>query len=311
MRTTHVVRGEEWLSSLPMHIALFDALGFEPPCYCHTALLMKMDGETKRKLSKRKDPELSLSYYMAEGYHPRAIEEYLLTIVNSNYEEWRIARPEADNAEFLVTTGKMGVSGILFDLEKLEDVSKEALARIPAGEIADFLLRWAARERPDALPVLARDRGLLVRALDIGRGGDKPRKDLAYAKQIFSFIAYFFDEYFRIEDPLPQNVPAEDAPAILEDYLGAYAHGDARDVWFGKIRAIAEAHGYAAKPKDFKKNPDLYKGHVGDVSAVVRLALVGRANSPDIWEIQQILGEERVRERIARILHARGESLLE
>ncbi|MDR3305020.1 MAG: glutamate--tRNA ligase [Clostridiales Family XIII bacterium] len=298
MRTTHVVRGEEWLSSLPIHIALFEALGFAPPIYCHTALLMKMDGGTKRKLSKRKDPELALSYYIAEGYHPAAIEEYLLTIINSNYEEWREAHPDAKPSDFVMTTEKMGVSGILFDLDKLQNISKDVLAHIPAQELAGFLTEWAGREKPEALPVLTREWDTLVRALDVGRGGDKPRKDLSYAKQIFDFISYFFDEFFRREDPMPENVPAEDVRAILTDYLASYDHADARDVWFEKIRGIAEAHGYAAKPKDYKKEPERYKGHVGDVSTVIRVALVGRANSPDICEIQQILGEARVRARI-------------
>ncbi|MDR1815677.1 MAG: glutamate--tRNA ligase [Clostridiales Family XIII bacterium] len=301
MRTTHVVRGEEWLPSLPIHLMLTDALGWTPPTYCHTALLMKIDETTgaKRKLSKRKDPELALSYYRAEGYHPKAIEEYLLTVINSDYEEWRLANPTADNVDFAVTTGKMGTSGILFDLRKLEDVSKDTLLRIPAEELADFLIDWAARERTDALPVLRAGRATLVRALDVGRTGAKPRKDLAYAKQILTFVGYFFDEFFAITDPLPETVSQSDAAAIRRDYLLTYDHGDDREVWFEKIRAIAERHGYAPRPKDYKQDPVRWKGHVGDVSCVIRLALVGRRDSPDVWEIQQILGEERVRARLA------------
>jgi glutamyl-tRNA synthetase len=298
MRTTHVIRGEEWLSSLPIHLALFEALGWTPPVYCHTALLMKIDEGVKRKLSKRKDPELALSYYIAEGYHPKAVEEYLLTILNSNYEEWRLSNPGASNAAFTLTTEKMGASGILVDLDKLRDVSRDTLAGIPANELADFITDWAVREKPDALPALQRDRVLLEAALDIGRGGEKPRKDLAYAAQIFAHIAYFFDEYFQIVDPLPEHVGTEDARTLLEGYHGTYDHNDDRETWFGKIRALAEENGYAAKPKDYKKNPELYKGHVGDVSAVIRLALTGRLEAPDIWEIQQILGEARVRGRL-------------
>ncbi|MDR3364427.1 MAG: glutamate--tRNA ligase [Clostridiales Family XIII bacterium] len=302
MHTTHVIRGEEWLPSLPVHIALFRALGFAPPIYCHTALLMKMDGGVKRKLSKRTDPELALSYYIADGYHPLAVREYLLTIINSNYEEWRLSNPELDSANFLMTTEKMGASGILFDLDKLQNVSRDTLARLPAAELADFLICWAAREKPDALPVLRENRATLEAALDIGRAGEKPRKDLAYAAQIFGFISYFFDGYFRMEDPLPENVSPEDARALLAAYLAGYCHTDGRELWFEKIRGLAAAHGYAPRPKDFKNSPDMYKGHVGDVSTVIRRALTGRQNSPDIYEIQQILGEERVRTRIERLL---------
>ncbi len=304
MRTTHVFRGEEWLSSLPIHVALSEALGFELPIYCHTTVLMKMDGETKRKLSKRKDPELSLEYYKSEGYHPKAISEYLMTIINSNFEEWRMENPDESLEEFTMETTKMGHSGILFDLDKLTDVSKETLVRIPADELADFVLGWITEYEPEKAAVISgADNELygkeyLIKALDIGRTGDKPRKDLAYGKQIIDFISYFYDEYFKIEDQLPANITAEDVPVILNAYIDTYVHSDPRDVWFEKIRTITADNGYAVKPKDFKKNPDDYKGHVGDVSGLIRLAIVGRSNSPDIWEIQQILGEDRVRDRI-------------
>jgi len=298
MRTTHVVRGEEWLSSLPIHIALFRALGFTPPVYCHTALLMKADGGDKRKLSKRKDTESSLSFYESHGYHPLAVREYLLGLINSNYEEWRIANPYADNNEFVVTTEKMGSSGMLFDLDKLQFVSRETLARIPAEELAGFMIDWASRENRDALPVFLEEKALLTSALDIGRAGDNPRKDLVYAEQIFDFLSYFFDPYFRIEDPLPDNIPEEEAKALLEGYLKDYDYNDDREIWFGKIRELAVSRGYAAKPKDYKNEPEKYNGHVGDVSTVIRRALTGRRNAPDIYEIEHILGEERTRARL-------------
>ncbi|MDR2088932.1 MAG: glutamate--tRNA ligase [Clostridiales Family XIII bacterium] len=299
MRTTHVIRGEEWLSSLPVHIELFQALGLDPPVYCHTAVLMKQEGETRRKLSKRKDPESSLAYYRAEGYHPRAVREYLLTILNSNFEEWRAENPEADADAFAFTTDKMSRSGILFDADKLNDVSKEVLLGIPAAELAAFLADWAEETgRPEAAS-LKGDMRYLARILDIGRHDANPRKDLAYGAQILAFIGYFYDETVRAEDAWPENVPRADVPRLLGGYLEGYRHGDDRTAWFERIRALAEANGYAAKPKDFKKNPGLYKGHVGDVSAVIRIALMGRKNSPDLWEIQQILGEARTRARIA------------
>ena len=304
MRTTHVFRGEEWLSSLPVHVALFSALGFDLPIYCHTTVLMKMDGETKRKLSKRKDPELSLEFYKSEGYHPKAISEYLMTIINSNFEEWRMENPDADLSEFKMSTEKMGHSGILFDLDKLIDVSKEVLVKISADNLSDFVINWAEEYEPEKAALISGrensqyGREYLIKSLDIGRDGNKPRKDLAYAKQILDFISYFYDEYFNIEDKISENIPREDVSVLLNAYLDTYDHNDPRDVWFDKIRKITDENGYAVKPKNFKKNPDDYKGHVGDVSGLIRLALTGRSNSPDIWEIQQILGEERVVKRI-------------
>ena len=301
MRTTHVIRGEEWLPSLPIHVELFDKLGFELPVYCHTAQLMKIgeDGN-KRKLSKRKDPELSLDYYRDQGYHPAAVREYLLTILNSNYEEWRMENPEADINEFNFTTEKMSNSGALFDLDKLNDVSKEAMLHIPATEIAKFLKSWSLEFAPEYVYVFE-DMDLLVKILDLGRDEKKPRKDLVYARQIMDFISYFFDQSFNIIDEVPAEA-ANDKIQILESYLSSYNHADTQEEWFNKIREISTELGYAAKPKNFKKNPDDYKGHVGHVSTVIRLALVGRAQSPDVWAIQQIMGEEMVRDRINRMI---------
>ena len=301
MRTTHVIRGEEWLPSLPIHVELFEKLGFELPVYCHTAQLMKIgeDGN-KRKLSKRKDPELSLDYYRDQGYHPAAVREYLLTILNSNYEEWRMENPEADIDEFKFTTEKMSNSGALFDLDKLNDVSKETMLHIPASEIAEFLKDWSL-EFAHEYSYIFDDMDLLVKILDLGRDEKKPRKDLVYARQIMEFISYFYDQSFKIVDEVPAEAEA-DKVKILEEYLSSYNHADTQEEWFNKIREIATNLGYAAKPKDYKKNPDDYKGHVGHVSTVIRLALVGRAQSPDVWAIQQIMGEDMVRARVNRMI---------
>lgn len=305
MGTTHVVRGEEWLSTLPIHVELFDKVGWPLPLYCHTAQLMKIDEESgqKRKLSKRKDPELSLNYYRELGYHPQAVREYLLTILNSNYEEWRIANPDAPAEDFKFSVEKMGNSGVLFDLIKLNDVCKDVLVKIPASELRLFMLSWAKAYKPEVAHYFEEDPAYMEKILDLGRTGDKPRKDLVYAQQIMEFIGYFFDEFFKVTDSLPENVSEDDAKAILTRYLEGYNHSDDQSAWFDKIRAIATDLGYAAKPKDYKKNPELYKGHVGDVSTVIRLAIVGRAQSPDIWEIQQILGEERTRARVKAAIH--------
>ncbi|MBQ2304862.1 MAG: glutamate--tRNA ligase [Firmicutes bacterium] len=309
MRTTHVVRGAEWLPSLPIHVELFEKLGWEPPIYCHTAQLMKLDEEgNKRKLSKRLDPELSLDYYRREGYHPKAVREYLLTILNSNFEEWRIANPDADVDEFQFTLEKMSNSGALFDLNKLNDVSKEVLLKVPASEIYDFLRAWADEFRPDdqAVQTMLADRAYMERVLDIGRNAERnPRKDHIFARQMMENLTYFFDETFEITDPMPEEVVnAGDVKVILEKYLATYDHSDDNETWFNKIREITDELGYAVKPKDYKKHPEDYKGHVGHVSTVIRVALMGRQQSPDVWEIQQILGEDRVRARLEGYLRA-------
>ena len=303
MRTTHVIRGEEWLSSPPVHVELFGKMGWEHPVYCHTAHLMKT-GENggKRKLSKRKDPELSLDYYRQDGYHPDAVREYLITLLNSNFEEWRIANPELPLEDFDFSESKMSNSGALFDLDKLCDVCKDVLVKIPAPELADFMINWAEEFDKDAYSLFSADREYLIKVLDVGRSGPKPRKDLVYAKQINQFISYFYDERFTVEDDIPENVSKEDAKLILEKYMETYDHSDDQSAWFDKIREASVELGYAAKPKDFKKNPEMYKGHVGDVSTVVRLAVTGRRNSPDVWEIQQILGEQRTRDRVGSFI---------
>ena len=303
MGTTHVVRGEEWLMSLPIHVELFSKLGFEMPVYCHTAVLMKVDEETgnKRKLSKRKDPELSLDYYRKQGYHPQAVKEYLLTILNSNFEEWRMANPDADIDEFDFTTEKMSSAGALFDLNKLNDISKDVLLKIPADELADFILGWAKEFKPQIAPLLE-DRDYLTRILDLGRDEAKPRKDLIYASQIWNFISYFYDDYFVIQERVPEQVSDEDAKEILSRYLDTYDHSDDQSAWFEKIRTITADLGYAVKPKDYKKHPEEYKGSVAHVSTVIRIAVMGRSQSPDVWSIQQILGEDKVRSRISQLI---------
>lgn len=303
MRVTHVVRGEEWLATLPFHIELFETLGWEHPVYCHTAHLMKIDeAGTRRKLSKRKDPEMALSFYEEKGYFPQAVREYIMILLNSDYEEWRLANPDTPLEDFPVHLDKMATSGALFDMVKLEDVSKETLVRLDEATIADFVIAWAEKYQPDVASVIAPQRDDFVKLLAIGRDGKKPRKDLMNAEQIVQFTKYFFDEWFTQEDALPENIPAEEAVAILEDYLATYDHTDDNETWFGKIRTITENRGYAVRPKDYKKNPDAYKGHVGDVSTVVRLAITGRRNSPDIWAIQQVLGEEKTIARVKQMI---------
>ena len=300
MRTTHVVRGEEWIGSLPIHVELFQKLGWELPVYCHNTVLMKVDETTgtKRKLSKRKDPELGLGYYKELGYFPEAVREYLMTILNSDYEEWRMANPDAALEDFPFEASKMSSSGTLFDLSKLNDISKDVLSKKSAQEIYDFELAWAREFSPEKAELLARDPEKTKRIFDIDRGGEKPRKDLIFAQQIFQFISYFFDETFEPETGMPAECSADDIREIFRRYREGYSEADDNSAWFEKIRAITADLGYAVKPKDYKKNPDQYKGHVGHVSNCIRIALTGRSNSPDLWTIQQIMGKEQVFARL-------------
>ena len=310
MRTTHVIRGEEWLSTLPIHIELFAHFGWEPPIYCHTAQLMKIEDGKKRKLSKRKDPELALSFYREKGYFKEAVMEYLMTLINSSFEEWRCENPSEDINSFEFSLENMSKSGALFDIVKLNDVSKECLARMSEKSIARGLKSWAneygAKQQGvkkaviDA--IIHEDEDRLAKMLSVGRNGNNPRKDFAYCEQIAEFIAFFFDEGFVVEDELPAEVPREDAVNILNDYLQKRRGKNTSEGWFSDIKDISERYGYALKPKEYKKNPDMYRGHVGHVSTVLRLALVGRSNSPDIGEIQDILGKEKVEERIREYL---------
>ena len=310
MRTTHVIRGEEWLSTLPIHIELFAHFGWEPPIYCHTAQLMKIEDGKKRKLSKRKDPELALSFYREKGYFKEAVMEYLMTLINSSFEEWRCENPGEDINSFEFSLDNMSKSGALFDIVKLNDVSKECLARMSEKSIARELKSWANEygiKRQGAKKavidaIIHEDEGRLAKMLSVGRNGNNPRKDFAYCEQIAEFIAFFFDEGFVVEDELPAEVPREDAVNILNDYLQKRRGKNTSEGWFSDIKDISERYGYALKPKEYKKNPDMYRGHVGHVSTVLRLALVGRSNSPDIGEIQDILGKEKVEERIREYL---------
>ncbi|MBQ6807720.1 MAG: glutamate--tRNA ligase [Firmicutes bacterium] len=301
MGTTHVVRGEEWLATLPMHVQLFDTLGWQRPLYCHTAQLMKIDGDVKRKLSKRKDPELALEYYQAEGYLPDAVWEYLLTVLNSNYEQWRIDNPEAHYMEFPFSTEKMSNSGALFDLEKLENISKDVICAMSAEAIYEGLLGWAERYDTEFAALLA-DRDYALAVLNIGKGGDRPRKDLVNWKQAVDFLSFYYDQRFRIEDEFPTDLEAR--KEILSRYLELIDFSDDNDAWFAKVKQICEEQNYALQPKKYKKNPELYRGSIVEVSNTIRVAMSGRQNSPDLWQITQTLGEERSRARIRAAMEA-------
>ena len=302
MRVTHVVRAEEWMSTLPIHVQLFDTLGFQRPLYCHTAQLMKVDNGNKRKLSKRKDPELGLDYYRSIGYTVEAVWEYLLTILNSNYEAWRQKNPDADRKEFKFTTQKMTKSGTLFDIMKLNNISKDVIVKMKAQEVYDGLLGWAKDYDKEFYEVISNAKDKTVAILNMGRNAKKPRKDIVTWSQCKEFIKYFYNEYFEVLDEYP-DIPTDNVKKILTDYIASYDHSDEKNDWFGRVKVITESLGYAVKPKQYKQNPDLYGGSIIEVTTIIRIALTGKANAPDIWEIQQILGEENTVNRIQNALN--------
>lgn len=290
MRVTHVVRGEEWMPTLPIHVQLFDTLGFRRPLYCHTAQLMKIDNGNKRKLSKRKDPELSLDYYRSVGYTVDAVWEYLLTILNSNYEAWRQKNPDADRKEFKFTTDKMTKSGTLFDIMKLDNISKDVIAKMTAEQVYEGLAGWAAEYDKDFYDVISNAKDKTIAILNMGRNAKKPRKDIVTWSQCKEFIKYFYNECFEVIDEYP-DIPTDSVKKILTDYIATYNHSDEKNDWFGKAKAITESLGYAVKPKEYKQNPEMYGGSIIEVTTVIRIALTGKANAPDIYDIQQIIGE--------------------
>lgn len=301
MRTTLVIRGEEWLASLPIHIELLDALGFKRPRYGHNCSLMKQDGETRRKLSKRKDPELSLEFYRREGYFARAVKVYMLTLLNSNFEEWYLKNSDAPLEEFKFTVGKMGKSGALFDLDKLNDISKNELARLSAEEMYDFLSSWAREYGTEMQKSYFDDKAYMLKVLELcmGTAGKKRRKDFTTAKQGVELISYFFGVSVRADDYRVDGVTKK---RILEEYSRTFDYSDDASAWFAKVKEVAAKLGFAADMKEYKANPEAYQGNVADVAEVLRIAITGRANTPDLWTIIHILGEEKCRARAERAL---------
>lgn len=301
MHTTHVVRGDEWMATLPFHIQLFKALGFRLPKYVHIGPLMKMDGTSKRKLSKRKDPELALTYYKAEGFPIAAVREYIMTILNSNFEDWRRANPDADIDAFKFSPKKLNPAGSLFDYAKLVDVSKNVISRMSAQEVYTQLTDWAAEFDPDFAAQLTLDPAYTQSILAIGRGGKKPRKDLAVWKDAKPYMGFFFDTYLQQPqfDPKFRN---DLIASVLERFLAVYDPADDSGAWFEKVKAITEQVGFTCDMKAYKADPNAFPGTVADVSTFIRQAVTGQVNSPDLYTVMQILGRERSIARIEAVL---------
>lgn len=300
MRTTHVIRGDEWLSSVPLHLQLFHELGFKAPKYAHIAPIMKNDNGNKRKLSKRKDPEAAVSYYEKEGIPEEAVKEYLLNIANSNFENWRRGNKEASIEEFELQLNKMGVSGALFDMVKLLDVGKNVISKFTAQEVYDKALIWAKKYDPE-LEAMLQNKEYALKIFGIERGNKKPRKDIAKWSEIKDNIIYLYDDKFmEKEEDYPYQVISdkEAIEKILSQYMESYYdEKDDKQTWFDKIKELAGSLGYAKEVKEYKANPDQYPGHVGDVSTVLRVALTRRTNTPDMYEIMQVLGKESIEKR--------------
>ncbi len=300
MGTNLVIRGDEWLSSVPLHLQLFYVLGFKAPKYAHIGPMMKIDGEGKRKLSKRKDPESAVSYYKEEGIPKQSVLEYLMNIANSNFEIWRKQNPEKSMYEFPFDLKKMGVSGALFDMVKMLDVSKNVISRLSAEEVYNASLEWA-KEYDEELAEILENKEYSLRVLGIERGNVKPRKDIAKWSDVKNIIYYMYPEKFDKNGEFEyQKVTDEDEiTKIVKTYFEKYYNEtDDKQIWFNKMKDLAEEFGYAREVKEYKANPDAYKGHVGDISTVIRVKLTGRCNTPDLYEIMKVLGKEELLKRV-------------
>ncbi len=302
MGTTHVIRGEEWLPSLPKHLQLFHYLGFKLPKYMHISQIMRLDENgNKKKLSKR-DMGANMDDYTRMGYSPEAVCEYVMTLLNSNYEEWRMQNPDKPYTDFPFNIKKMSSSGCLFDFDKLGDVSKNVLCKLSAPEITKKVTDWALAFDPEFGALLAADTAYAESIFAIGRGGKKPRKDLTTYADAKPYMGFFYDSLFDLIDPIPENFAASDIKNALEAFLENYDESDDMNTWFDKIKTIADSLGYASDMKAYKADPSAYRGNVADISMFLRVAVTGKQNAPDLYTVMHILGRERTERRIRSLL---------
>ncbi|MFR5875887.1 MAG: glutamate--tRNA ligase [Eubacterium sp.] len=302
MRTTHVVRGDEWISSTPIHLQLFRVLGFKPPKYAHVAPIMKEENGGKRKLSKRKDPEAAVTYYAEQGYPSDSVNEYIMTLANSNFEDWRKMNKDEPIEKFPFNLKKMSVSGALFDIVKLTDVSKNVISKMPAQKVFELSYSWAKEYNRRLAELFEQDTKKAVAILNIDREGKKPRKDIAKWSDVPEYLSYMYDETFTPCYELTGNATPELAVKVLEKYKNVVNLDDDKDTWFGRIKNMCNDVGCTPNVKEYKANPDSYAGHVGDVSTIIRVALTGRTNTPDLFSITALLGEETVQARLTAAL---------
>lgn len=304
MHTTHVVRGDEWIASVPLHIELFRVLGFKPVKYAHIAPIMKEENGGKRKLSKRKDPEANVSYYIEKGYPEASVKEYMLTILNSNFEEWRRANKNEDISKFPFNLKKMSVSGALFDMAKFNDVSKNVISVMTADRVYSLVIAWAKDYDAELYNLFTADENKAKAILNIDRDNPKPRKDIAHWEEVKPYVTYFYNELYNADAALPEHISKADAVEILTKYKEIYSAKDTKEEWFNKIKELCSDCGFTPNVKEYKQNPDAFKGHVGDVSTVIRVAVTSRTNTPDLYYIMQILGEDEIMQRIDSTIKA-------
>ena len=299
MHTTHVIRGDEWVSSIPVHVQLFDVLGFERPEYVHTAAITKKEDGTIRKLSKRKDPEAKVSYYDEVGIPIEAVKLYLATILNSNFEEWYLQNPDKGIDDFTFTFDKMAIGGTLFDLDKLNNISKTYFSHKKGEDVYEETLSWALKHDKDYAELLLANKDDMIKYLSIEKDGPRPRKDISKYSEVKEEFSYAIDSMFEKEDYSKFDGDKTYDTNLVLDYVNNYLDLEVdNEIWFNKVKEFAEANGYAASPKDYKKNPDDYKGHVGDICEAIRVMLTGRLKSPDLFSIMKILGKDKIIKRI-------------
>lgn len=298
MRTTHVVRGDEWISSVPIHLQLFKVLGFKPPKYAHVSPIMKEENGGKRKLSKRKDPEAAVTYYAEEGYPQESVNEYLMTLANSNFEDWRRMNKTEPIEKFPFNLKKMSVSGALFDIVKLTDVSKNVISLMPAKKVFELSYAWAKEYQPQLAELFAQDEAKATAILNIDREGKKPRKDIAKWSDVLDYVSYMYDETFVPNYELDGNATSALAVKVIEEYIKVVNLDDDKDAWFGRMKDICPLVGCTPNVKEYKAEPEKFEGHVGDVSTIIRVALTGRTNTPDLFVITALLGEDTVKARL-------------
>lgn len=304
MRTTHVVRGDEWIASVPLHLELFRALGFKPVKYAHIAPIMKEENGGKRKLSKRKDPEANVSYYIEKGYPEESVKEYMLTILNSNFEDWRRANKTEDISKFPFNLKKMSVSGALFDMIKLNDVSKNVISVMTAEKVYGLVTDWAKEYDKEIYSLFSENPEKAKAILNIDRENPKPRKDIACFDEVRQYVAFFYNSLYTPDFSLPEHINKADAVEILTKYKELYSQSDSKDDWFNKIKDLCTQCGYTPNVKEYKQNPDGFKGHVGDVSTAIRIAVTSRTNTPDLYYIMRILGKDEVLTRIDNAINS-------
>lgn len=306
MRITNVIRGDEWIASTPVHLELFHLLGFKPVKYAHTSAVLKEDNGGKRKLSKRKDPEAAVSFFVEQGYPKEAVNEYVLTLLNSNFEDWRRANKDSDLDEFPFDLKKMGISGALFDILKLNDVSKNVIGRFSAEQLYNNAVLWAENYDKEYFEILTNEEEKCLKYLNIGRGGKKPRKDISKLSELKAFWSFMHNGIYEENLFLPERVNKDDARKLLEKYIDIYDEEDDNTEWFEKVKSLCEPLGYTSSMKVYKESPDSFKGHIGDVSTVIRIAITGRCDTPDLCSIMKILGKSEVLSRLSRAIKFYG-----